>query len=164
MSINITKKINLKKEENLKINNNQIDLDWLEKKNQIIFLNQLFLNENLSSPHLYLKKELTKKLNSYINQDKSKNIHEDTSSIILEELVVKLIESKLKCHYCQNDVKLIYDKKLQQNQWTLDRLDNFKGHNNDNTVVSCLKCNIQRGRINNKKFLFTKQLTIKKSN
>ena len=57
---------------------------------------------------------------------------------------------------------LIYNKKLQQDQWTLDRTNNYKGHNNENTVISCLQCNIQRRRTNDKKFLFSKQLIIHK--
>lgn len=162
MSINIFKKVNLKKEDKLKVNNDQIDLDWLERKQQIVFLNELFLNENLSEPHFYLKKELTKKLSGYLNQDKTKNIHENTSNFLYDELIVKLVESKLKCYYCREDIQIIYDKKLQQNQWTLDRINNFQGHTSENTVISCLKCNIKRGRTNNKKFLFTKQLIIKK--
>lgn len=162
MDTNEIKNISLEKLDKLKKNNNKIDNEWLERKQQIKFLNEIFLDENLSKPHDYLKKELNKKLCSYINQDKSKTIHEDTSTIIFEELIVKLIESKLKCYYCQDDVKIIYDKKLQKDQWTLDRLDNFQGHCNKNTVICCLNCNLKRGRINNKKFLFTKQLIIKK--
>ena len=91
MSINITKKINLKKEENLKINNNQIDLDWLEKKNQIIFLNQLFLNENLSSPHLYLKKELL-----------LSNIYIATSEYEKAELILLNLKSVFKKEFWTN--------------------------------------------------------------
>lgn len=156
------KNIHLKQDETLKKDKSKIELDWLERKQQIKLLNELFLDENLSKPHNYLKKELIKKLNSYLTQDKSKNIHEDTSQITYDDLIIKLIESKLKCYYCQDEVQIIYDKKLQKDQWTLDRLDNFQGHCNKNTVVCCLNCNIKRGRTNNKKFLFTKQLIIKK--
>jgi len=47
-------------------------------------------------------------------------------------------------------------------QWTLDRIDNDMGHNNNNTVISCLGCNLQRRTTNQDKFLFTKQLKLKK--
>tara|TARA_B100000212_G_C27222708_1_gene468009 strand:- start:79 stop:576 length:498 start_codon:yes stop_codon:yes gene_type:complete len=142
----------------------KIEQDWIERKNQLLYINQLFLEENLDKPHMYIKNEINKKINSYINQDKSKNIHSNTSYINYNDILVKLVESKLKCKYCNNEINIIYCNKLQQDQWTLDRVDNYKGHNNENTIISCLKCNIQRGRINNKKFMFTKQLTIKKSN
>ena len=162
MDTNKLKNITICKTYDEKKNSNLIDINWLERKQQIIFLNELFLNENLSEPHSYIKKELTKKLNSYNQQDKTKNIHENTSNFLYDELIIKLVESKLKCYYCREDIQIIYDKKLQQNQWTLDRINNFQGHTSENTVISCLKCNIKRGRTNNKKFLFTKQLIIKK--
>lgn len=158
------KNINLQKNYGKKKNTSIIDNEWLERKNQLLYINHLFLEKNLNKPHIYIKNEINKKVNSYINQDKSKNIHDGTSYINFDEIIIKLIESKLKCSYCNTEINVVYDNKLQQNQWTLDRIDNYKGHNNENTVISCLKCNIQRGRINNKKFMFTKQLTITKSN
>ena len=41
-------------------------------------------------------------------------------------------------------------------------LNNFHEHTNENTVISCLDCNLQRRKKNSQKFKFTKQLTIKK--
>mgnify|MGYP001165224213 FL=1 len=140
----------------------QIDTNLLNESDQLIYINKLFLNENICDACIYIKKEITKKLNSYIYQDKQKNIYDNTSGLTFDDIIIKLMESKLKCTYCKKNVLIIYDKKLQQNQWTLDRTNNYEGHNNDNTVICCLNCNIKRGRINNKKFLFTKQLVIKK--
>jgi hypothetical protein len=157
-----TKNINLIKDYGEKKNSIEIPDEWLERNNQLLYINNIFLGDNLDTPQLYIKKEINKKISGYLQQDKTKNIHDNTSSINFNDILIKLIESKLKCNYCSKHIFIIYTKKLQQDQWTLDRIDNFKGHNNDNTVVSCLKCNIHRGRINCKKFLFTKQLTIKK--
>jgi RNase P subunit RPR2 len=50
------------------------------------------------------------------------------------------------------------------NQWTLERMDNNKGHNNDNVVIACLDCNLKRRLQNKDAFLFTKQLTITREN
>ena len=47
-------------------------------------------------------------------------------------------------------------------QWTLDRLDNSIAHTTDNVVISCLNCNLKKGRKNEEDFTFTKQLTITK--
>ena len=47
-------------------------------------------------------------------------------------------------------------------QWTLDRKDNDDCHSKDNTLISCLKCNLQRRVTDVDKFTFTKHLTIKK--
>lgn len=160
---NKVKTISLENKRELKKNNDKINLEWLIKKNQIQYINRLFLNEELNNPEQYLEKEINKKIKSYLQQDKHKNIYENTSTITYEEVLVKLIESKLCCYYCKKDIYVIYDKKLQQNQWTLDRTNNYDGHSDKNTVICCLHCNIKKGRTNTKKFLFTKELTIKKT-
>ena len=159
-----TKNIKLGKDYGKRKNSIEIPEEWLERKNQLQYINNIFLEDNIDNPHFYIKKEINKKINGYLQQDKTKNIHDNTSCIDFNDILTKLIESKLRCTYCNKDIYVIYTNKLQQDQWTLDRIDNFKGHNIDNIVISCLKCNIHRGRINCKKFLFTKQLTIKKSN
>ena len=46
--------------------------------------------------------------------------------------------------------------------WTLDRIDNDLSHTNNNTCISCLKCNLQKRRRSHEKFKFTKQLKIEK--
>ena len=63
----------------------------------------------------------------------------------------------MKCYYCRCPVLLTYNNIRDNRQWTLDRLNNDKGHNTNNVVIACLQCNLQRGVKNNKKFLFTKQ-------
>ena len=49
-------------------------------------------------------------------------------------------------------------------QWTLDRIDNELGHNIGNLVISCLKCNLKRRRINKNSFMMTKNMTINREN
>ena len=49
-------------------------------------------------------------------------------------------------------------------QWTLDRINNDIGHNIGNLVISCLKCNLKRRRINQHSFMITKNMTIKREN
>ena len=55
---------------------------------------------------------------------------------------------------------ILYKRVREDYQWTLDRIDNNIGHTCDNTIIACLKCNLQRRRINKGAFLFTKQLKI----
>ena len=55
---------------------------------------------------------------------------------------------------------IMYANKREPLQWTLDRIDNNMGHSNKNTVICCLKCNLERRRINDKKFKFTKQMRL----
>ena len=73
-----------------------------------------------------------------------------------------MVASKLKCYYCKCNMQIFYFKVRAMNQWTLDRIDNDLPHSNDNVIISCLKCNLERRRQNKDKFLFTKQLKINK--
>ena len=72
----------------------------------------------------------------------------------------KLVLSKLRCTYCRDNVLFIYKQIREEKQWTLDRINNSIGHSNKNTVIACLKCNLERRNINDKKFLFTKQMRL----
>ena len=130
----------------------------LESKNHISIVNQLFLEQSFNGDNT-TKKELHKKINSYKQQDIKKDKNLD-GLISYEELLEKLVLSKLKCYYCRKDVLLLYENNREQKQWTLDRLDNSQGHTKDNVVVCCLKCNLERRCLNDEKFLFTKQMRI----
>ena len=130
----------------------------LESKNHISIVNQLFLEQSFNGDNT-TKNELHKKINSYKQQDIKKDKNLD-GLISYEELLEKLVVSKLKCYYCRKDVLLLYENNREQKQWTLDRLDNSLGHTKDNVVVCCLKCNLERRCLNDEKFLFTKQMRI----
>ena len=134
----------------------------LESKNHISIVNQLFLEQSFNGDNT-TKNELHKKINSYKQQDIKKDKNLD-GLISYEELLEKLVISKLKCYYCRKDVLLLYENNREQKQWTLDRLDNSLGHTKDNVVVCCLKCNLERRCLNDEKFLFTKQMRIIKKN
>lgn len=105
-------------------------------------------------------KELKKKLDSYKNQDIKKKRYIQDEFITMSQLISKLKFSELKCHYCLKKTKLIYEDVRDQNQWTLDRLNNNIAHTNENTVICDLKCNLQRRVKDEEKFLCDKQLKI----
>ncbi len=134
----------------------------LDKTNHISIINQLFLNQSFEGDAT-TKKELQKKLDSYKQQDIKKNKNEN-GLISYEELLEKLVISKLRCYYCKKEALLLYENNREQKQWTLDRLDNSCGHTKDNVVISCLKCNLERRCLNDEKFLFTKQMRLIKKN
>jgi hypothetical protein len=128
------------------------------------YINQLYLNEDFSEKNIILK-ELKKKLQSYLAQDKKKNRPYDAEKYInMEELLPLLVASKLRCHYCRYNVMMLYNNVREPLQWTLDRIDNSKPHNTDNVVIACLKCNLERRRRSDKKFLMSKQMKIIKKN
>ena len=150
--------INKKKEEKLSCKNMEPIL--FIHMNQIIFINKLFLEENFENKTIIVR-ELEKKLNCYKSQDKEKNLLDD-NLINLSEIIEKLVASKLKCYYCRQELYVLYRNILDKTQWTLDRIDNNLGHSCENTLIACLKCNLERRRQNMLAFKFSKQLKIKK--
>jgi hypothetical protein len=128
---------------------------------QVEMANKIYMGELTGN----LKKTASRlhaKLNSYKTQDKKKDRFEESEFITDEQLYEKLVISKLKCNYCRKEVKLVYYYVRDGSQWTLDRLDNDIGHSSDNTVICCLKCNLQRRVTDANKFSFTKQLILNK--
>jgi len=57
---------------------------------------------------------------------------------------------------------VLYEIVREMTQWSIDRINNSEGHNQDNFVVACLNCNIKRRNTNSNKFLFTKNLNLVK--
>lgn len=101
--------------------------------------------------------EIRKKLSAYKNQDKLHNKYDKEQHITYEQTIQKLYDSNLKCYYCNNDMLILYNKKREALQWTLERLNNNIGHYNTNTCISCLKCNLQRRTDNHEYFKTGKQ-------
>lgn len=139
----------------------ELDDTYLTHIEQLSMINKYYLNESCIY-EILLKREIQKKINSYKSQDINKELYDELLLISLTDIVEKLVESKLKCYYCSCDVLILYKDVRAQNQWTLDRIDNNKCHSNENTIISCLKCNLQRRSRDMNKFLFTKKLKINK--
>ena len=131
------------------------------KISQVEYLNKLYLGENYDGID-FVKKEVERKLSGYKNQDVKKRKLND-NFITYEECLEKLVISKLKCYYCKIDCLLTYENVREQSQWTLDRIDNSIGHEKDNVVICCLKCNLKRRTTDDEKFKFTKQMRIIKT-
>lgn len=139
------------------------------QENQLIYLDELTKNEENgkngkidSSLLHYIKRNIEKKINSYKQQDVQKSRFSQEQFISYNELLEKLKECQLQCHYCNETTHLYYDIVREIRQWTLDRINNDLGHNRDNVVISCLGCNLKRRKTNQSAFLFTKQLNLVK--
>lgn len=114
-----------------------------------------------------ISKSIKRKLSGYRQQDIKRGFLDHEKFISYEECLQLLSNPKeqdasLCCHYCLENIKLIYNVKRDKKQWTLDRLDNFQGHNFDNVVICCLECNLKKRRLDEEKFIFEKQFNLVK--
>lgn len=120
----------------------------------------------------HILQALKKKLASYKQQDIKKGYHNNDDSadyadfhdyanfITLENIIEKLISCSMKCYYCNTNTYILFKNVREESQWTLDRLNNYDEHSNINTIICCLKCNLQRRRKNSTKFKFSKQMGV----
>ena len=105
----------------------------------------------------FVIQQLKNKLYSYKSQDCEKKKINTEKFVNMVYIIEILLQSNLKCYYCKNDVKILYEIVREPEQWTLDRLDNDFGHNIDNVVISCLKCNIRKKIIHPERYVNTKK-------
>uniref|UniRef100_A0A6C0HX73 Uncharacterized protein n=1 Tax=viral metagenome TaxID=1070528 RepID=A0A6C0HX73_9ZZZZ len=133
--------------------------------NYYLIENQLDILERLTELELYatIKSLIDKKISSYKQQDIEKDKYDVDKFVTFDNVIGKMNESGLNCYYCSCKMFLLYEIVREMKQWTLDRVDNDLGHNNDNVIISCLECNLKRRRTNKDSFLFTKNLTIVKN-
>jgi len=136
------------------------DID-ITHKDQLTMLNKLYMECDFPLKSL-LEKELERKIHGYKSQDIKKEIYDPTLLITLADTIEKLLPTRLQCFYCKTAIVLLYKNVREPTQWTLDRIDNDKCHSKENTVVACLKCNLQRRVTHIDKFTFTKSLKISK--
>ena len=87
------------------------------------------------------------KIQSYKTTDVSKGL-EAKNVLSRNDINKKLINQSFCCYHCKNSVKLQYEEGDLM-QWSVDRLKNTSngkdlGHTDDNTVISCLLCNVSK--------------------
>jgi len=164
-SIDITGKRNIDKinktENSVRQDSIKMDIGdiYYTYNKQIEVINKLYLGEEQDKEDTF-KREIRKKIMGYRNQDFKKNIIDLNNLISLEQTIEMLMISKLKCFYCNDLCELVYKTIFSKKQWTLDRINNKKGHNYDNVVISCLECNIKRGDMDSERFKRGKSIKI----
>lgn len=147
--------------ENWDFTNKHFEYDTQLKMIIDISNNQFNSTDNVSKTAI---REINKKISSYKQQDKLKNMLTESKFLTFESVINKMLECELKCRYCKNEMNVLYDISREMRQWSVDRVDNDLGHNIDNFHLACLECNLKRRRRTDEKFLFTKQLNIIKMN
>ena len=151
-----------------KINKKRVEIEKLNLEEEyFIFEKQIEIINNLNNLNIEDKnaskliiKQIEKKINSYKQQDIDKKVLNNEKFINLKCIIDKLIDTDLKCYYCKCEMFILYENVRESKQWTVDRINNDIGHNNDNFVLACLDCNLKRRCRSADKFLFTKQLNI----
>ena len=146
-------KYQMKKVSGLQLNAPKVRVGWAE---------DLSLNQ-LDQLHLLVNKDIKEiaiKLNGYRNQDSLKGRLDLETFITVQQTIDLLVHSNLTCFYCKCFTPILYKNVRDGNQWSLDRIDNDKGHSHDNVVISCLKCNLQRKRRSSNTFAMSKQMVL----
>jgi hypothetical protein len=106
--------------------------------------------------------QLDRKISGYKQQDVDKKVLDLEKLLNLKNVIDKLVDCEMNCYYCTSKMYLLYEIVRESKQWTVDRINNDLGHNNDNFIVACLECNLKRRCRSKEKFLFTQQLSIVK--
>ena len=104
--------------------------------------------------------EIERKIQGYKHQDVEKKVLDSENVVCLGDVLYLLSECAMTCHYCKQNIFVLYEMARENCQWTLDRIDNSEGHNRGNVLISCLECNLKRRCRSKDKFLMGKQLQI----
>ena len=87
--------------------------------------------------------DIDRKIIGYMRQDALAKRAIDDSLYVDNSWV--LIQSKKQCHRCSRCFEVMnLDNKNDDNDWTIDRIDNNIAHEKDNCTLMCLKCNISK--------------------
>ncbi len=145
--------------------------DWtftdaeLSPENQLEYIQQIY-NDAITTQNekkcKLVVQQLKAKLYGYRNQDTIKKIYSEENFITMKRTLQLLIECKCSCFYCNTNTKVLYEYVREPTQWSLERIDNSIGHNNDNVAIACLNCNLRRRTMNQERYVFTKQLILLK--
>jgi hypothetical protein len=149
--------------------------DELTLEYQLFLLNELQKNKNgVSSECVNAESSTNKRIQlvnhlihskwyGYRTQDMEKRLFDIEQFIRESEIVDLLIDSRLLCFYCRKEIQILYEHVRETMQWSVERIDNTRGHNRGNVVISCLGCNLRRKTMYYERFRMTKQLCITKT-
>jgi hypothetical protein len=164
-----------KKERKMRVQTHTWEIDdcELSHETQINILTHIYFNlttnnqENSNESNKYINifiNNLKNKISGYKQQDILKKKLDINHFTNFENIIYLLYESQLKCCYCHQEIYILYKQVREMSQWTLDRIDNDAGHNIGNLVISCLKCNLKRRRINKNSFMMAKNMVVSREN
>lgn len=145
--------------------------EYYKPDKQLMVLNIIYTtkmppmeDDELTEVVAIMRQQIHKKLLGYKQQDVLKKRYVESEFVTFHDVVGRLIESELKCYYCKGEMCVLYDVMRETLQWSVDRIDNDKGHVSDNYHLSCLDCNLKKRRKGDETFRFTKQLQLVREN
>ena len=108
----------------------------------------------------FIHQQIKNKIHSYRSQDIEKNILDEENLADLSGVLMKLSDAGYTCYYCKDPVQLLYENVREPKQWTLERIDNKKGHILDNVEIACLSCNLRRRTMKVERYVMTKNIRV----
>ena len=103
--------------------------------------------------------QVRRKISSYKSQDLEKGLFNKELFVSFQDVMDLFKSAKLECYYCKEVVQVLYEHVREPKQWTLERLDNSRGHNRNNVVLACLSCNLRRRCMASERYVSTKAMT-----
>jgi hypothetical protein len=158
LPIATNKKVETVKEKKVRVVTNREN--WQSEYNSDVQLDALRTGDKENPIYKTMIQQIQTKLCGYKSQDQIKELYEPDEIADLQYTIGLLIQCELKCYYCKELVKVIYQHVREPTQWTLERISNDFGHNRGNVEIACLSCNLRRRTMYHERFVFTKQLQI----
>jgi hypothetical protein len=114
---------------------------------------------SLSKTSEFVLTQIANKISGYRSQDTEKELLNLDLLVSKADVLELMRGSCLSCYYCKEGTLVLYEYVRDPKQWTLERLDNSRGHNRDNVVLSCLRCNLRRRTMHSDRYLQTKAMS-----
>lgn len=126
----------------------------------LLSLKESFIGDNtvieaITPQIALLLNQLKYKIAGYKCQDQKKKLFDQSKFITLKKTIDLLIMSELSCFYCKEKTILLYEDVREPKQWSLERINNQFGHNQDNVEIACLSCNVKRRTMRCERFIFS---------
>lgn len=86
-------------------------------------------------------KNIKQKINNCKRNDKKK--FEMEGDLTVDYVLELLVKQKLKCYICNIELNLYNYENRCKNQLSIDRINDFKPHNNNNIILSCYYSNCE---------------------
>lgn len=138
---------------------NTVSINDLLENSQVANLEPILENDCGNSQEL-VAQQIRKKISGYLVQDREKGLYNPDKFVVFQDILNLFKTANMCCYYCKKGVLVYYEFVREPKQWTLERLDNSRGHNSDNIVLSCLRCNLRRRCMNSERYLKTKEMEI----